>query len=544
MAAPAYATDLTTFWLELTTTVTAIGSGGAGLGNPETDYFIQGSDCISKQAWTNAVKGFIIDALAATFTVPTDGAVIGFIKYDAQGSLANQSAGGLRMIIGSAVGAYDEFYVGGADTLQFDSWVPYAIDPNTATPDVSNSGGAERWVGCLANLPTTSGPTKGSPIGMDAIRYGRCTLEYTIGDITTPATFDGMEAAGNVNSSRWGLLELQKGAYQTQGFHSFGLAGTACYFVDADKVLFWRELKNNVTNDAVSANFNRVEIIHASTDVLWTNIIWSANGTRAKGQFVHTAGACHFHACQFFDWDTFDLLAATVIHDSIFARCNTITAPGTTLNGTQVLESSVDADTGAIVWDVDTNPNGMLDNMVITQGANAHHAITFGTNKTTDFTLTGIEFTDFAAVEDAAGAALLFLATSGSMTVSLVGCTVGGVAASALNFFKDDAAGIAVTLVFDTIPLNVTLTDAGTGLAITNARVYAHKDGDTGTVYFEDETDVNGEVNDAISYPGDTDVVGWARQLDATDPDYVQKDFATTITATGFDVAISLERVT
>ena len=103
---------------------------------------------------------------------------------------------------------------------------------------------------------------------------------------------------------------------------------------------------------------------------------------------------------------------------------------------------------------------------------------------------------------------------------------------------------MAVTLVFDTIPLKVTVTDASTGLPITNARVYVHKDGDTGTVYFNDETDINGEVNDAISYPGDTAVVGWARQLDATDPDYVQKDFTTTITATGFAVAIQLERVT
>ena len=87
MTAAAYATNLTTFWLEGATTVSAIGSGGAALGNPETDFFIQSAGCISKGAWTNAIKGFEIDALGANFTVPTDGAVIGFIKYDAQGSL-------------------------------------------------------------------------------------------------------------------------------------------------------------------------------------------------------------------------------------------------------------------------------------------------------------------------------------------------------------------------------------------------------------------------------------------------------------------------
>jgi 5-hydroxyisourate hydrolase-like protein (transthyretin family) len=126
----------------------------------------------------------------------------------------------------------------------------------------------------------------------------------------------------------------------------------------------------------------------------------------------------------------------------------------------------------------------------------------------------------------------------------LVGCTVGGVAASAANFFKDDAAGIAVTLVFDTIPLKVTVTDATSGDPITDARVYLHKEGDTGTVYFEDETDVNGEVNDAIAYPGDTDVVGWARQFDISGNDYVQKNIAGTITDTGLSIAVALERVT
>ena len=131
MAVPAWATNLSNFWLQGATTVTAIGTGGAGLGNPETDFFIQDTHCISKAAWTNAVKGFIIDALGTTFTVPTDGAVIFFAKYDAAGSLDTKAGGGFRGIIGSGSGAYYEYYIGGKDTIEFDSWVPYVIDPNT-----------------------------------------------------------------------------------------------------------------------------------------------------------------------------------------------------------------------------------------------------------------------------------------------------------------------------------------------------------------------------------------------------------------------------
>src|SRR5210317_227647 len=541
MAAPAYATNLTTFWLESATTVTAIGTGGAGLGNPETDFFIQGSGCISKSAWTNAVKGFIIDALGTTFTVPTDGCVIAFIKYDAAGSLDTKAGGGLRMIIGSSSSAYVEFYIGGSDTLEFDSWVPYVIDPNTATPDVSGSGGSERWVGLLADLPTTSGPTKGNPIAMDAIRYGRGDIEYTLGDVTPngPATFDGAEGVGNVNGTRWGLLELQNGAYQTQGFHSIGISGTACRFVDADKVLFWRKQENNLTNDAISTGFNRVEIINSSTVCEWTNIIWSALGTRSRGTFVHTAGTCDLDVCQFFDWGTFDFLSTANLTDCVFSRCDTITAPASVMTGSQILESRVAADAGALVYNSATDPNGKLDGMTFSQGTNDHHAIDFGTSVTSDIQLTNIEFTGFdeTSGEDQPGAALRFLATSGSLTCTLSGCTVGGAAASATNFFKDDAAGIAVTLAFDFITLQVTVLDATDDTPITTAHVQLLKDSDK-SVLLSGAVNGSGVISTTISYDTDTDVVGWAREHNISGTDYTQQDFSGQYTSAGFFITI------
>lgn len=544
MAAPAYATDLSNFWLAGATTVTAIGGGASGLNNPETDDFIQGVDCISKNAWTNATKGFIIDGLGTTFTVPTDGAIIAWGKYDAVGSLANQSAGGLQLVWGSSSSAYYHAYCAGADTIQFDSWVPYAFDPNTLTVDgtTSSPSGAERWVGLLANLPTTSGPTKGAPIKMDAIRYGRCTIEYTIGDATTPATFAGAEAVGNVVGTRWGLLEFKDGAYLTQGFHSIGLSGTACYFKDADKVLNWRKLENNGTNDAVSTAFNRFEVLNASTTCELTNIIWTALGTRARGQLVHTAGTLHMHTCQFINWDTFDLLAATVVTDSIFSSCNQITAPGTTLNGTQILKSTVAVDTGALLWDVATNPSGKLDNMIFTKGANDHHAIDFGTNVTSDITLNGIEFTDFVATDDHNGAALRFLATSGSLTCNLIGCTVNGVGASAANLKVDDAAGIAVTLAFDSITLSVTVLDATDDTPLTNATVQLLKASDK-SVLLSGTVNGSGVISDSIGYDTDTDLIGWAREHNMSGTDYTQKDFTGQYTENGFSIVIRLEPV-
>ena len=488
MAAPAYATDLTTFWLESATTVTAIGTGGAGLGNPETDFFIQGTDCISKAAWTNAVKGFIIDALGTTFTVPTDGCVIAFAVYTAAGSLDTQTNGGFRMIIGSANNAYDEFYIGGKDTLAYDSWVPYAIDPNTATPDVSNSGGAERWVGLLAYLPTTSGPTKGAPIAMDAIRYGRGRIDYTIGDGTTPATFDGAEAVGNVVGTRWGLLELQNGAFQTQGFHSIGTATTAVDFRDSDKVLFWRKLTNNLTNDAVSTAFNRVEVINSGSNCDMTNIIWTSLGTRARGQFVHTAGTCDLVACQFFDWDTFTFISTTVANDCVFTGCSALTAPGSDLTGSSIETPDISANTSGLIWDVATDPDGLLDGMTFTKTAGtAHHAIEFGTSIPTaaNYTLRGCAFgTDFSATEDGSTGdeTFHFKDTTGTITLNLVGCTGNA-------GYRTE--GVAVSIITDPVTISLTVqTSASPPVAIGSARVFIETANATGPLPFEESVSI------------------------------------------------------
>ena len=217
MAVPAWATNLTDIYVGGAGTFSALGGGAAGL-NTETDYFIQGTDCKSKNAWTNAIKGLIHDN-GSSFTVPTTGAIIAWLYYSAVNALEVQepggspSNGGLMLIEGSGSGDYNRYNVAGSDTLTFDSWVPYVVDPNTATADdtVGTPSGTEQWVGVEANLPTTSGPTKGAPIAIDAVRYGRCDIEYTAGEAADYQTMAKAEAYANAVSRRWGVLEFRQG---------------------------------------------------------------------------------------------------------------------------------------------------------------------------------------------------------------------------------------------------------------------------------------------------------------------------------------------
>jgi hypothetical protein len=316
-----------------------------------------------------------------------------------------------------------------------------------------------------ADLPTTSGPTKGAPIGIDALRYGRHTLEYTAGDVTNGYnTFALAEATANSEVNRWGNIEFNKGAYYIQGFHSFGTASTAVDFRDSDRVLFIRDsAANNTSDDATTTGYTRFEIINASSNVDWDNIIIQALGTGTRGVFVHTAGTFDAINSQFIGLDTFTLLSTSVFNDCVFRGCNAITAPGSDLIGSQVVEPTVSANASAVIWDVATDPQTNLEGMTfVKHGTTDHHAIEFGLTSPTTMTLDGITFTDFAAGTNTDASTLHVKRTTGTVDITITG---GGTAPS----YRTD--GATVNIITGTVTVQVTVKDASDLAAIETARV-------------------------------------------------------------------------
>ncbi len=128
MAAPAWATDLTTIDLDptATTSYAALGGGPAGL-NAETDFYIQGGgtpSCASKNAFATAIKGLMNDTDGIPWTVPTDGILLCWAIYTAPASLDTKAGGGFRIVAGSSSANFYSYFCGGSDTLTFESWVP------------------------------------------------------------------------------------------------------------------------------------------------------------------------------------------------------------------------------------------------------------------------------------------------------------------------------------------------------------------------------------------------------------------------------------
>jgi hypothetical protein len=461
VAAPVYATDLTDIIADMASTTgwTALGGGASGLVAPETDFFIQGNNCISKAGWSTAVKGMIYGA-AAGITVPTDGAVLMWIYYWAPNAMDTYASDGMRMCIGSSATAYYEHTVAGSDSLPFAGWFLGAVNPGSATPNftVGSPTATRQFFGATIDVPA-GGPSKGQPLGIDAIRYGRVTLTMTNGDANGYATFDGAQAYGDAVTRRWGQLSKRDGAFFMSGFMSLGSAATAVDFRDSNKVIFIRD------HTKVTSAFNRIEVLNASSNVDWDNIQISALGTNSPGTFVVTAGAFDAVNCQFTDMGTFTFLDSSSATKCTFRRCGQIIAPGTDLSGSIVANSTVAANASAVVWNVAQDPAGELDNMTFIKGTNAHHAIELGVNSPTTVTLNGQTFTGFNTANGQNDSVLHIKRTSGTVTVNTSGVT-GTIS------YKTD--GATVTIVNSTTltltglknPTEVRIFNAGTTTSI------------------------------------------------------------------------------
>jgi len=538
MAVATYATDLA-----LIDAAQAVGSysatgGGAGGLADETDYFINNTQCVSKAGFTGVQKGIIHDDVSAPSIAAGD-AVFIWARQANRNIMDTVALQGGAVIMGTSSSVFEGFSVDGNDVegSELLSWVNYAVDP-TQTPSYSSGspGAPSTWdhFGFEWTIGS-SGSLKGNPNGVGVSRHGR-ELQIIDGQAAAYGTFLGAAGEDATVTNRWGILTPVAGGYQFHGAFVMGTVATAVDFRDSDRSI-------SVLDDPfLPAGFNEFEIRNASSNVEWTNIIISHLGTNTPSLLTLDVGTFAGALCQFNGFDTTTFASTGECLNSTWTGCARINLNEADISGSSILTPSVAADEGAVFDDRTTTAAtniSELDNTTFSQGTAAHHAIRFGANVDDNIVLTGIAFDGFAAIEDDNGCALRFDATTGSLNCSLVGCTVDGVPATALNLFKDDAAGVAVTLVFDVITLEVTVLDATDDTALTTAHVQLLKDSDK-SVLLSGAVNGSGVISDTIAYDADTDVVGWAREHNISGTDYTPQDISGQYTINGFSITIRL----
>ena len=453
MAAPSYTTDLVDIITDPTATTgwTLISSGGGGANSftvPEVDDYIQSATpgtvgCISRSPWTAiSIRGMVYNSAQ---TIPADSAVFIWAKSDVAQALDTRPNGGIQALVGNATTALKCYYVDGSDTYALGGWKCYPIDPTvTQSTSIGSPSAVTSFFGMRWNVPV-SGPSKGFPYKIDALRYGS-TLTLTAGDLANGyATFTGVATFQGDLARQWGQFQFQNGTYLMQGKFQMGTSGTAVDFRDSNRAIFIADTL------FVSSGFNNFEINNAASRVDWTSISVSALGTVSRGNFnVVNNATVNIDSCSFTDMGTFNFLSNTTIIGSAFRRCSTITPASATISET-TFQASNDT-SGAIVLTAASQAAQLSDCLFI------NNAVAIRITTAGDYSFIGHTFTGNTVQVEFTGTGTCNINPSGGSNVLQAGCTASG----------------GGTIVVNTPSVNLTITGI---VALSEVRVIRVSDG-------------------------------------------------------------------
>ncbi len=450
MAAATYTTDLVTISTAEATTGYTEPTGSAAGGTPtlENEYFIQGSNCISKSFNATGVGGLAFTGAAQT--LPTDGAAYVWAYFAAPNAMNTKALGGKQILIGSTAANYRRYYVAGSDTYEYGGWICYPVNPTvTASATQGTPTTTYATFGYAANL--TLAISRGSPLGLDVQRIGRGTIEIVGGDLANGyATFLNAAAQNDLVANRWGILSLVDANYKFQGRLLMGTAATAVDFRDSNK---------NITiqnTEFVTAGFNLFEVQNTASIVQWTGISIQSLSSVSRGNFLVTDNAAvTLSGCTFTDLGTFTFLSNTAASDSVFRRCSTIQHGNATFSGNRITNSIA---TSAVV---SSDPSTIQNCTFVSSGTGHGLELTVaGTYSFSgnSFTGYGAAGTTNAAIYNSSGGTIT-LNVSGGGTVPTVRNSAGSITnivASANLIFDGLKTGSEVRVYLGTDPNTAT----------------------------------------------------------------------------------------
>lgn len=167
MAVPTYTTGLTSInTAESATGYTEpTGATAGGIAVAETDFFIQGTGCISKTFNATGLGGLHYNN-GSGLTIPSPGAYFAWIYHAAINAVATEANGGMRLTVGSGVGDYKSWHVRGKDTHPYGGWICVPVDPTVAADVTTGSPTATlQYFGYVAN--GINAVAKGNPFGFE-----------------------------------------------------------------------------------------------------------------------------------------------------------------------------------------------------------------------------------------------------------------------------------------------------------------------------------------------------------------------------------------
>jgi hypothetical protein len=398
-----------------------------------------------KKEGSNAVFGILrLNLATATYDIVVDAGSAQDMTgrhvrlwwwFNSVGLLEIEANGGMEFFMYDGTStAY--WVIAGSDTYE-GGWFNLVLDCDS-TPD---SGSVDKTIVRAWGLRynRTAAPRNVDNTWLDYLRWG--DGYYATGGLTG----DRIELPGIVGvdgANGYGIIEVIEGVFFSKGELQLGNGATTTWFDMLAEVLVFTDapvatglytirgegtgcrvnIDSSVIRGAGSTDATRFIFDMDDADLVSLSLIDS---------FLTRAGECRFKSGQ-------------VVTGNTFADCGQILSGGADFTGTTVVGYEGAADSAALVWNENADPDGELDDMVF---ANANNDST-----------------------------LLISRTSGTVTINLVGVT-GTVT------FK--TAGATVVLVSDPVTTTITVRDIVDQALVENARVLLLASDGTGDLPYQ-----------------------------------------------------------
>lgn len=461
MTVATYTSDLSDIFLfETTAGVSATGGGGAGL-SAGIDFAMEGTYAVDKQV-SNAIKGMMYDN-STNFTIGSDDHFFLWITVATPGICTL-----IHVYIGDDTSNFVNFQkiaaMYGPSGITEDAYPDlsgecYAVRFNNVSSEgdgglfLTGSPSANpSWIGAGIRTNVSKGPN----FACDAARLGT-GYDILHGTGADPeANFAGI-AADDATTSEGILLPIG-GGYRQLGKLRIGSASTACEFLDSN--LF---IGAKVTAHCLD-DFTEILIEHADSIVTLKNVTFKGLWTQNRGRFevLTSAAEVNLTGCVFLLAGDTVLGSGSTCLGCSWIHCDTVTANGADMTGSVMTNYEEAANTSPLIWDVATDPDGLLDDMSFKMGTEATHAIEFGTTSPLTMTIRGIDFSGYNASNGQNDSVLHIKRTSGTVTINVIG-------GSGTVSYRTE--GAVVVIVQNPVTLSLHVISQSTGSDVSGARV-------------------------------------------------------------------------
>lgn len=389
-----------------------VSTGWSNLTTIDTDLKVEGTGSVSGVTRTNNEDSYYDNGGAPVTGV---GKVLrGWTNTTNLPYMSSEATGGYRLYVFDGTSTSNYITMFGSDTY-FGGWFYYWQDMDDFTG--VTLANVDRW-GIRAGHDSNAKNVTNH--WMDVMRYldgynitgGLTGDRITLDDIATADR-------GSPTLTGYGIVQETGGVYFCTGTVQLGNGATTTWFDIDSQVLAFLDMPGNLT---ISAGLYDLSVVGSGCTGDITNSVLRGGTTTATRFVLDLSDSTPTYT---FTDNVIQRASTTTLHSGLTATSNTfddcgqITHAGADMSGSSIKNYEGTAGTAAVVYNVNADPDGEMDDMTFVKGTAATHAIELGSNCPTAVTLRNHSYSGYQTVTQGQNDSTIYNNSGKTVTINV-----------------------------------------------------------------------------------------------------------------------------